>query len=116
MIRVHGFCPVCGSGLRLVDDEDRPMWEVRCVNDACPRPRAAGEILADAETEHVVTLWPSNFLVRHPLRERLDNALDSCSLAAWLANEPEPPFELGRYRVTWRGVGHLAPGEWERLP
>lgn len=106
---VPGYCPACGyKSLRLKD------FLLFCSRPDCPRPSAAEEILRDAETEHIVQLKVATFTVRHPLRERLDDALLKCSLHAWLANEPERPFPTGQYRVKWTSLRD-APGEWERL-
>jgi hypothetical protein len=43
-----------------------------------PRPGAASEILADRKTEHIVEITNSGWAIRHPLAERLDDALMTC--------------------------------------
>lgn len=120
---VVGHCPVgCGQTLALVSNE------VVCSEPDCPRPRASTEILLDSETEHVVQLERTEFTVRHPLRERLDDALLVCDLHHSIAAMNGPPAEPGLYRVsaevidptshsrrgdstgyTWLRIGHV-PG------
>jgi Family of unknown function (DUF6085) len=95
-VNIPGNCPLgCGEGLIL--GEGGVIW---CGNLLCPRPSAAAEILADGEAAHVITLDEDSFTVRHPLRERLDDALMTCSLHAYLAGGAGPPQPPGRYRVT----------------
>lgn len=65
-------------------------------------------ILADEETEHVVIFRAEDFTVRHPLRERLDDALMQCRIHAAIAELDGPPDDvLGRYRVRLAGAGRL---------
>jgi uncharacterized protein DUF6085 len=108
MTQIQGHCPLgCGEGLIL--GEGGQIW---CADLLCPRPTAAAEILADAEADHVVVLGGAGFTVRHPLRERLDDLLMSCTLHEYLANLPGPPQPPGRYRVT----GEPASLSWTSLP
>lgn len=105
---VQGFCPACGGdSLHLA-----PAGYVACSEPDCPRPGAAAEILADRETEHIVNLTAGNFTIRHPLRERLDDALMDCVLHEYLAGLDGPPVTPGRYRArpdgdrwTWEALG-----------
>lgn len=92
---VTGHCPACGrTALRL-----NGQSEVVCGWVGCLRPKAATEILADREIDHVVVFAEHEFTVRHPLCERLDDALMSCRLHAELSALDAPPMPLGRYRV-----------------
>jgi hypothetical protein len=104
--RVVGYCPFgCGRTLFLAEG-----GYVTCSLVGCPRPDAVVDLLADDEAEHVVEVGESEFTVRHPLRERLDEALMRCDLHRWMAALPGPPRQPGRYRVvadprrTWRFV------------
>jgi hypothetical protein len=56
-------------------------------------------------------LGPKTFTVRHPLRERLDDALMECALHDMTAGLDGPPRRPGRYRVTVAGGGW----SWEPL-
>lgn len=96
---VAGYCPMgCGETLSVMDG-----GHVTCRRLECPRPDAVSEILADRETEHLVTFSPTAFTVRHPLRERLDDALMDCELHEFIAALPGPPVSSGLYRA--RSVG-----------
>jgi len=106
-IRVQGYCPMgCGQTLHLTSG-----GTIACRHSSCPRRYAAAEVLYDEETEHVVELGETTFTVRHPLRERLDDALMTCQLHEYLAQLDGPPAPPGRYRVT----GPLGQLHWEAL-
>jgi hypothetical protein len=106
--KVQGCCPLgCGETLILAAG-----GYVTCSRLDCPRPDAATDILADRETEHVVTFSAAGFIIRHPLRERLDDALMTCALHEWCEGLDGPPVQLGRYRAT-RQPGR--PWRWEAL-
>lgn len=95
MTDVAGFCPMgCGQTLSVMSG-----GHVTCRKLECPRPDAVSEILDDPETEHVVQLGEDTFTVRHPLRERLDNALMTCQLHGYIASLDRPPAAPGMYRV-----------------
>lgn len=116
---VSGYCPMgCGPTLHTVLDP----WlgaVVACSSPACPRPSACSEILADAETEHVVEFGERTFTVRHPLRERIDNALMTCQVHNHIERLDGPPVEPGLYRAlpaksggwTWEPVTEITDGE-----
>jgi hypothetical protein len=104
---VAGFCPACGGRSLCLG----AGGYVTCSRVDCPRPCAAADLLDDPETEHIVQLDPDVFTVRHPLRERLDDALMSCGLHAHIAGLDGPPRQCGRYRVRAGGDGW----SWERL-
>lgn len=102
-----GFCPMgCGQTLQLVG------YTVTCRAGGCPRPAAAAEILAEAETEHVVELGEHQFSVLHPLRERLDTALLVCPLADWVGRQAPADLPRGRFRARLLAEGIVS---WEPL-
>jgi hypothetical protein len=107
-VLVAGYCPACGRESLTVDDDGF----LGCNRRGCPRPDAAHEILDDPETEHIVQLASLEFTVRHPLRERLDDALMSCDLHRWITRRDGPPYEPRRYRVSADGTGGWS---WERI-
>ena len=104
---VAGYCPACGKqSLRLM-----ARGHVTCCRLDCPHPDAASVILHDPETQHIVQLGETEFTVRHPLIERLGDALMDCDLHAEIAAGDGPPFAVGKYRVSgtagarrWEGV------------
>lgn len=85
----------CGDTLHLNDE-----GVVKCAADGCTAPAAVSEIIADGETEHVVALHATTFAIKHPLRERLDDALLDCPLHEDLEELDGPPHPVGTYRVT----------------
>ncbi len=96
---VAGHCPACGHESLVCT----AGAQITCRADACTRPAAAAEILADHETEHIVQFGPGEFTVRHPLRERLDDALMDCQLHHDIAAMSGPPVKPGRYRARRDG-------------
>ncbi len=93
--QVHGYCPMgCGETLYLAAGAC-----VTCAHLDCPRPDAVTELLADRETEHIVVFDETQFTVRHPLQERLDDALMECQLHRHIAAMAGPPVKPGRYRA-----------------
>lgn len=104
--RLIGYCPM-GCGATLFAGEG---GHITCSWYLCPRPTAVDDILADREIRHIVDLGDETFTIRHPLRERLDDAMLTCSLHAYLADLDGPPRKPGRYRAyraygagdTWR--------------
>jgi uncharacterized protein DUF6085 len=112
---VQGFCPVgCGETLFLAADS-----RVMCSGPDCPRPSAVTDLLADTESEHIVVFGAAEFTVRHPLRERLDDALMDCDLHSDIAAMPGPPVKPGRYRARWTDYHAETPGygqwTWEAV-
>lgn len=93
---VAGHCPACGrTALRLNGQN-----EVVCGWVGCLRPKAATEILCDREIHHVVTFTDDGgYTIRHPLSERLDDALMDCPLQAELVGLDAAPMPPGRYRA-----------------
>jgi len=98
----------CGEGLILA--EGGVIW---CADLLCPRPSAAAEILADAGTGHLVVLGEDTLTIRHPLCERLDDALVTCLLHGYLADGGWRPEAAGRFHVTGEppALTWTAPGE-----
>jgi hypothetical protein len=116
--KVAGYCPYgCGQTLHL-----GATGFVMCGNPGCRRPTAVAELLEDREIEHLVTLTVDRgFTVRHPLRERLGNALMTCQLHADLTGMDAMPRLPGvRYRVTPNPAAEPLPPHsawlWEALP
>jgi len=100
---IQGRCPMgCGDTLMLAEG-----GFVTCCSLDCPRPDAASSILADADPVHLVELREEDFTLRHPLHERLDNALMHCTLHEHLQHMP--PRKPGRYRVRGDGESYV----WE---
>jgi hypothetical protein len=97
MTAVAGFCPVCGRESLMLG----AAGHVTCGHLECPRPDAASELLADRETEHIVVFDRTGYTIRHPLRERLDDALMACALHAYCLLHRRPD---GRYRATQAGT------------
>lgn len=94
---VAGYCPECGSGLLFLGDGGH----VTCGMPDCPAPGAADGILADQQTSHVAVFTDTEFTLRHPLRERLGDALLTCQVhTALAAGRVMPP---GRYVVRAEG-------------
>jgi len=107
MVDVQGFCPMgCGATLFLGNG-----GYITCRYIHCPCPDAVSTLLDDRETDHVVHLHERTFTVRHPLRERLDDALMRCGLDQHLIELDGPPRSLGRYRVGREGERWT----WQRI-
>ena len=106
---VKGYCPMgCGETLTVMAG-----GYITCRRLDCPRPDALTEILADRETEHLVTFSNTAFTVRHPIRERLDDQLMACQLHEYIAGLPGPPVQPGLYRAVQDGL-HL--WAWSEVP
>jgi hypothetical protein len=106
---LKGYCPMgCGETLFVAAG-----GYIICSRIACPAPTAASEILHDAETEHTVLFGEGTFIVRHPLRERMDDALMRCHLHEHIAGLSGPPMAPGWYRAV--PLGGSARWIWIRL-
>lgn len=83
---------------------------VTCSWSRCPEPTAAGLILDEPETEHIVTFSDlGGFSIRHPLRDRVElDDLGDCNLHLYLASLSGPPVKPGRYRASRPERG----GDW----
>lgn len=107
--QVVGYCPACGGNSLFLGSGGY----VTCSRIDCSNPSASSDILADRETEHVVTLHRAEFTIRHPLRERLGADLEDCKLHEQLKRMGGPPREPGRYRVY---MGEDFPAHvWESI-
>lgn len=102
---IDGYCPMgCGETLQIVVG-----GLIECSMIFCPRPDAVARILDDPETEHIVELHDDGYSIKHPLRERLDDALLDCGLLAAMP-KLAPAFHAGRYHARRRGMyWDLAP-------
>jgi hypothetical protein len=106
----------CGQTLLLTDEDsaqsDGLAVTVCCGNPECPRPHAVAEIIADAETEHLVTFTESDWTIKHPLRERLNDALLKCELPSFVGQFFALNYvDAGRYRVRSKPGGGWLPAE-----
>lgn len=91
---VAGYCPMgCGWTLGRTYG-----GHITCGSPSCPRPDAVATLLEDRETEHIVQFDTETFTIRHPLRERLDDALMECQLHTYIQGLAGPPVRPGRYR------------------
>jgi hypothetical protein len=105
--RVKGYCPMgCGETLFLGSGD-----YITCSYIDCPQPDAVSTLLDDREIQHIVDIGETTFTVRHPLRERLNDALLNCRLHNDIAAMSGPPAKPGRYRVSWDGA-QTPPINW----
>lgn len=96
---VFGKCPMgCGETLFLGSG-----GHVTCSVLECPDPSAVSKILEQADTDHVVEFRDDGFAAEHPLAERIEGALNACTLHSYLMSLPCAPVGPGRYRVTSGG-------------
>lgn len=94
--KVEGYCVMgCGETLFLGDGNF-----ITCSWINCPNPTAVSDILSDPETHHLVTFDEAGFTIKHPIRERLNDALLGCELRGTLENLSRPPVRPGVYRVV----------------
>lgn len=109
---IHGFCPLgCGRTLFLNNEH-----QVMCGNDYCPDPLAVHDILADPETEHIVELSDESFTIMHPIKERRDGNLFTCTCHDAFSALSAPPAPPGRYRVIPVPSDHDPVSESFRSP
>jgi phenylpyruvate tautomerase PptA (4-oxalocrotonate tautomerase family) len=97
---VFGFCPM-GCGRTLYLDH---VGRIMCDNADCPEASSVSVLLAEIETEHIVTLREKDFTVRHPLRERLNGELEKCDLHMHCVALDPSEVVPGTYRVTYDGI------------
>lgn len=109
--RVQGYCPMgCGESLYLASS-----GAVECVKPDCPDPVAVTGVLFDRETEHLVAFDDDGWSAKHPLRERIGDALLRCEIGdavQVMLKQEDTPY--GMYRVMRSPIG---PGgwSWERV-
>jgi hypothetical protein len=92
---VKGHCPECGNETLFLASGGY----ITCSWVECRNPTAAADVLDDGQVHHVVVLGKTTFTVRHPLRERLGDALMECDLHRRIAALDGPPRSPGRYTV-----------------
>lgn len=88
----------CGETLAVFPWGQRMVIE--CQAPQCSRPTAVRELLRDTETEHRVVIDDDGFTIRHPLRERLDEALLQCDFHVYLSRIPSDLVDPGSYRAV----------------
>lgn len=116
---IQGRCPACGAEELHRGFQGR----VVCGNTLCEQQDAVHDLLTDPElTEHLIKVTPSvrrfdsqgnpgpestDWTLRHPLVERLDDALFGCELALYLNAMHQANEELaeGLHRVTVLDTG-----------
>lgn len=110
---VQGYCPMgCGETLGMNEATGR----IHCRELDCPMPLAVDTLLADAETEHVVTLTEKGWSCKHPMRERVNDELLDCPFARYMSDgfshHAARTYPPGTYRVT---VLSDMRADWARL-
>lgn len=96
-VNVQGHCPSCSRTTLMVDPKG---GDVFCSYDRCERPDAASVLLYDGqETGHVVTVTPDGWTAKHPLIERVDDALLRCKVGDYI-QEHRAWIDPGVYRIT----------------
>lgn len=121
LIDIVGFCPACGNKSLHVESG---VGTVHCLQRGCLNPGAAHAILSDPEIEHILEVLPDveteqsgRWTLKHPLRERVDGDLFSCSVHESLRTHfafhypPEP----ARYRVSSDSGDGRPPWKFEKL-
>lgn len=63
----------CGETLELNN-----YGTIVCAHVRCRSRFAAHTILSNPETDHIVTFTKDGFSIKHPLRERIEDALLDC--------------------------------------
>lgn len=107
MTAVDGYCPMgCGRTLFLGEGGC-----ITCSFVSCPDRLAVDTILGERESEHLVEFRADTFVIRHPLRERVDDQLMQCALHTHVEGLSGPPVALGTYRSRASGEGWA----WERM-
>jgi hypothetical protein len=86
--------PMCGGPLHLLED-----GSIECLADDCPNDTAVTDLLSDPEREHIVRIEEDRFHVKHPLRERINDGMLSCTIHTQLSDMDAPPTASGVYRV-----------------
>lgn len=93
---LQGHCPACGRTSLMTGSGGH----ITCGHLECPDPTALDRLLDDGETEHLLTVHrDGSFTLRHPLKERLDGALESCRVHETAAHRSTRLPECGRYRT-----------------
>lgn len=104
------YCPSCGAPDLVVTANKGGL--LRCTYVMCPEPDALERILADPRIhQHTVRLDEEGWTVRHPLIERLDDRLFTCSLNHYLSSDDALLNAMvpGEYEATlYDGVDYPA--------
>jgi hypothetical protein len=80
------YCPACGAPDIVVTANKGGL--LRCTYVVCPDPRALEKVLSDPRLhQHIVRLDEDGWTVRHPLIERIDDRLFTCSLNHYLSSD-----------------------------
>ena len=87
------------GGVRVFADTVRPSsvagflegGKLMCREPGCPAPDTAARLLTDREVYHRVDFAADGFTIRHPLHERIGDALMSCPLHTYCAGLDTPP-------------------------
>ncbi len=105
-------CPACGEyGVLYRGFQGR----ITCSGEKCPDAGAVHNLLNDPQImEHLVRVTDHGWTIRHPLRERIGDALFACDLGNHLTGQraKNPDLSPGVYRLdsSPRGrVWHLTP-------
>jgi hypothetical protein len=113
------YCPMgCGASIYRSPTNGNLI----CLNERCPRPHAAIEILGESEQEHLVTFGSDGgfYHLRHPLRERLNGLLSECRAAQGLVemlDEGFAPDPSLTYRlISVRRIWGENPGQYRLEP
>jgi hypothetical protein len=95
---IAGHCPACGTDSLIRGFQGR----IQCANTLCDERTAVDTLLTDPHLmDHLVRLTADTFTVRHPLIERLNDALFDCEvMLAIVPMIEDGDEEPGTYRVT----------------
>lgn len=104
-------CPACGQRSLYRGFQGR----ITCATADCPDAGAVHNLLNDPNlTAHLVSVTVHGWTIRHPLVERVGDALFTCDLGTHLNGQREANADLGpgvyRVDINPRGrVWHLTP-------
>lgn len=101
---LNAYCPMgCGQSIEVTG-----AGVIRCTRVECPRPDALAQILANPETEHLVKVGRVDYVIQHPLRERLETSLFRCPMNPSILRSVDSDLRAeGLYRVTRVPRGEL---------
>lgn len=119
-MRMFGlYCPACGAQQLNAGNGGTSFT---CMNrETCPDRYAAAKVLADPETEHVVRFDAAGYFnAKHPLRERIGDALLDCAIHDAVVDHvhdlPRADFADTVWRVRRAGEHNLdANWVWEPI-
>lgn len=105
-------CPACGSDNSLFRGF---QGRISCSSADCPNPGAVHNLLNDPHIlDHLVSVTDHGWTLRHPLIERIGDALFACDLSGHLTGQREANVDTtpGVYRLEISAKGrvwHLVP-------